>query len=74
MDKIIHEFKVSETEDGFCVDSKGNKEALRQMLNCFNFCNSSKAGAPASCSFCFDSDFWSKFGSWCGAWERAKAK
>ncbi len=81
MEKIISEFKVSETEDGFRVDIKGNEEALRQMLNWFGACDSFKAGAPASRSFCFDPDpsflragFWSKFGSWCGAWGNAKEK
>jgi len=74
MGKIIREFKISETDEGFRVDLKGNKEAIRQMLNCFGFCDSLKTGAPVNRSFCFASDFWSKFGGWCGSWEKAKAK
>ena len=31
MEKVIHEFKVIETEDGFRIEIKGDKEALKQM-------------------------------------------
>lgn len=30
-DKIIHEFKIIETEDGFRIEVKGDKERLRKM-------------------------------------------
>ena len=30
-DKIIHEFKIIETEDGFRIEVKGDKERIRQM-------------------------------------------
>ena len=30
-DKILHEFKVIETEDGFRIEIKGDKERLRRM-------------------------------------------
>ncbi len=30
-DKVIHEFKIIETEDGFRIEVKGDKERLRKM-------------------------------------------
>ncbi len=74
MEKMIDEFKIIETEDGFRIEIKGNKAAIRQMLNCFGFCDSFNTDAPVNRSFCFDSDFWSQFGDWCGSWQKAKEK
>jgi len=74
MEKMIDDFKIIETENGFRVEITGNKEAIRQMLSGFGLCDSPRTGAPANRSFCLDSDFWSKFGGWCGSWEKAKAK
>lgn len=74
MKKIIAEFNITETEDGFRIEIKGNKAAIRQMLNCYGFCDSFKSGASANRSFCFDSDFWRHMGDWCGSWQKAKEK
>jgi hypothetical protein len=74
MKKTIDEFKVTETEDGFRIDIKGNKATIREMLNCFGFCDSFEPGASANHSFCFDTDFWSQFSDWCGSWQNAKEK
>ncbi len=74
MEKMIDDLKIIETEDGFRIEIKGNKAAIREMLNCFGFCDSFKPGASANRNFCFDSDFWSQFGDWCGAWQKAKEK
>jgi hypothetical protein len=30
-DKVIHEFKIIETEDGFRIEIKGDKERIRRM-------------------------------------------
>lgn len=30
--EVIHEIKVTETEDGFTIEMKGDKEALREMI------------------------------------------
>ena len=35
MEKVINEFKVIETDDGFRIEIKGDKEAIRQMLKGF---------------------------------------
>ncbi len=74
MENMINEFKITETEDGFRIEIKGNKAAIRKMLNCFGTCNSVKTDASADSSFCFDSNFWSQFGNWCGSWQKTKGK
>ena len=74
MEKVISEVKVVETEDGFRVEIKGNKEALRQMWSGFGRCGSFKAGTPFGRGFGFGPEFWSGFGSWCGPWERTEGK
>ncbi len=33
MDKVINEFKLIETDDGFRIEIKGDKEALRKMFS-----------------------------------------
>jgi len=74
MEKVISEFKVIETDDGFRIEIKGNKEAIRRMLSGFGPCDSFRAGAPFSRSFRFGPGFGSGFGSWCGSWERTEEK
>src|SRR5512136_3454016 len=46
MEKVISEFQVIETEDGFRVEIKGDKETIRRMLSGFGFCDSFKGKAP----------------------------
>jgi hypothetical protein len=71
MEKVINDFKVIETEDGFRIELKGNKEAMRRMLSRFDFSDSIKAGAPyASSHPC--SDYWSEFSNGCGYWAKRK--
>ena len=74
MEKVISEFKVIETEDGFRIEIKGNKEAIRQMLSGFGLCDSFRTGTPFGRNFRFGPGFWSGFGSWCGPWERTEEK
>ena len=64
MEKIINEIKIVETEDGFRIEIKGDKEAIRQTLHNFG------AGFPFGHGFQFDfgPDFWGNFGKWCGPW------
>ena len=74
MEKVISEFKVIETEDGFRIEIKGNKEAIRRMLSGFGLGDSFRAGTPFGRSFHFGPGFWSGFGSWCGSWGRTEEK
>jgi len=32
MDKVIQEFRIIETDDGFCIEIKGDKEELREFV------------------------------------------
>ena len=65
MEKVINEFKVIETDEGFRIEIKGNKEAIRRMLNGFG--PDSCFGAPfrRGFRFGFRPSFWSGFGGWC---------
>ena len=74
MEKMINDFKIIETEDGFRVEIKGYKEAIRRMLSGLGVCNLFRAGAPFGRSFHFGPGSWSGFGSWCGSWERTEEK
>ena len=74
MEKVISEFKVIETEDGFRIEIKGNKEAIRRMLSGFGLGDAFRAGTPFGRSFHFGPGFWSGFGSWCGPWQRTEEK
>jgi hypothetical protein len=74
MEKVISEFKVMETEDGFRIEIKGDKEAIRRMLHGFDVCDAFKGRPPFGYSFRFGSGSWGRFGSWCSSWERAEEK
>lgn len=74
MGKMIDDFKIVETEDGFRIEIKGNKEAIRRMLSGFGFCDSPRSGASFGGGFHPCSEFWSGFASWCGSWEKTKEK
>jgi hypothetical protein len=74
MEKVISEFKVVETDDGFRIEIKGDKEAIRRMLSGFGPSGSFKAGSPFDRGFRCGPGFWSGFGSWCGSWEKPEDK
>jgi len=67
MEKVINEIKIVETDDGFRIEIKGDKEAIRQMLRGFG------AGFPSGHGFRFgfSPGFWSSFSGWCGPWQEA---
>jgi hypothetical protein len=73
----LGEFKIVETEDGFRIEIKGDKEAIRRMLAGFGPKSFFKEGIPFDRGFHFDfgPGFWAGFG--CGPWwdrEEGKAK
>jgi hypothetical protein len=70
MEKIINEVKIIETEDGFRIEIKGDKEAIREMLRNFGSGFPIGHGLP----FDFGPDFWSNFGRWCGCWQETDDK
>lgn len=66
MEKIINEFKIVETDDGFRIEIKGDKEAIRRMLKGFGPHNFFGGGFPfgRGFGFGFGPGFWSGFGNW----------
>lgn len=71
MEKVINEFKVIETDDGFRIEIKGDKEAIRRMIGAFGppFFRARKRrpGGPGF-EFNFGPRFWAGFSDWCGSW------
>jgi hypothetical protein len=72
MEKVINEFKVIETDDGFRIEIKGDKEAIRRMLSGFGprFWRAPGRGFR----FGFGPGFWGGFGGWCGPWGPSEEK
>ncbi len=64
MGKIIDDVKFVETNDGFRIEIKGDKEAMRKM---WDECGMGFLFGSASQSY-FDPGFWKIFKDWCGPW------
>ena len=72
MEKVINEFKVIETDDGFRIEIKGDKEAIREMLGGFGphfFRGRRRRPFGREFGFGFGPHFWTHFGGGCGPWE-----
>lgn len=65
MDKVVSEFKIVETDDGFRVEIKGDKELMRKMLS-HRF---GKGRGPFGHHFPFGPGFFGGMRHWCGPWE-----
>lgn len=77
MEKIISEFKVIETDEGFRIELKGDKEAIRRMINFMDPTSFFSGKGPSGQRFRFDfgPDFWADFSGRCGPWwEKDKTK
>jgi hypothetical protein len=74
MERVINEFKVIETDDGFRIEIKGDKEAIRRMLSGFDPHNCFRAGGPfgRGFRFGFGPGFWGGFGGWWDPWEETE--
>jgi hypothetical protein len=70
MEKVINEFKVIETDDGFRIEIKGDKKAIREMLSGFGpyFFRRRKRPFGHGFGFGFGPRFWAEFGDWCWPW------
>jgi hypothetical protein len=68
MDKIISEFKIIETDDGFRVEIKGDKETIRKMIagGPHHFFHGK---GPFGRRFPFPPGFGGGFHGWCTPWE-----
>ncbi len=65
MEKVINEIKIVETDDGFRIEIKGDKEAIRRMLRGIG------TGFPFGRSFRFGFGpwAWNSFSGWWGPWQ-----
>jgi hypothetical protein len=73
MEKVIQDFKVIETDDGFRIEIKGDKEAIREMWGNFGprAWRGRKHKHGRDFGFGFGPHFWTHFGGGCGhgTWE-----
>ena len=71
MEKVINEFKVIETDDGFRIEIKGDKEAIREMWGNFGprGFRGHKRKHGRDFGFGFGPHFWTHFGGRYGPWE-----
>lgn len=76
MEKVINEFRVIETDDGFRIEIKGDKEAIRRMLKGFGPGSFFGAKGPfgRGFRFGFGPGFWGGFGGWCDPWWQTEAE
>lgn len=65
MDKVVSEFKIVETDDGFRVEIKGDKDLMRKMLS-HRF---GKGRGSFGHHFPFGPGFFGGMRNWCGPWE-----
>ena len=68
MEKMIHEFKVIETDEGFRIEIKGDKDAIREMWGNFSprAFRGGKRKHGRNFGFGFGPHFWTHFGDMCG--------
>jgi len=76
MERIIKEFRVIETEDGFRIEIKGDKERLRSVLSGFGGRQQGRhrhqwrrGFAWGPFDFGFDPWTWMRAAGCCGAWD-----
>lgn len=76
MERIINEFRVIETDDGFRIEIKGDKEKLRSVLSGFGGRARGRHGhhrrrafAWGPFDFGFDPSTWMRGAGCCGAWD-----
>ncbi len=68
MEKIINEFKLIETDDGFRIEIKGDKQAMRKMFS--NFGKHRFGPKPPFGHGFFGHGFWGG----CAPWEQQEEK
>jgi len=71
-EKIISEFKIVETDDGFRIEIKGNKEAIRRMLREFDLYEFFTEFPHVRRSFCCGPGFFNGFHGWWWGWGMEK--
>ncbi len=66
MERLINEFRIVETDDGFRIEIKGDKEAIRRMLNGWGLRDLfRKSPSGHGFHFGFGPGVWGGFGGGC---------
>ena len=66
MEKVIGEFKIVETEDGYRIEIKGDKERMKEIFSGLRW---RKFRSRHFHPFDFSRGFWGAMGPWCCWWE-----
>ena len=75
MENIISEFKVIETEDGFRIEIKGDKEQIKAFMSGFGGDKGWRRGqrrgwrGPWGTPMGFNPMMWMNMAQWFGAWD-----
>jgi hypothetical protein len=76
MERIINEFRVIETDDGFRIEIKGDKEKIKSVLSGFGGHAHGRHGRKRRRAFAwgpfgfgFDPWMWMRAAGCCGAWD-----
>lgn len=64
MEKVIQEFKIVETEDGYRIEIKGDKEKMKEMFSGLRR-RKFRGGPFHPFGFGMGHAFWSGMGPWC---------
>lgn len=66
MEKVIGEFKIVETEEGYRIEIKGDKEKVKGIFSGLRW---RKFRSHHFHPFGFGGGFWGSMGPWCCWWE-----
>lgn len=71
MEKVIGEFKIVETEDGYRIEIKGDKEKMKEIFSGLRW-RKFRSRHFHPFGFGFGQGFWGGMGPWCCWWEEEK--
>jgi len=71
MEKVIGEFKIVETEEGYRIEIKGDKEKMKEMFSGLRW-GKFRSRHFHPFGFGFGRGFWGEMGPWCCWWEEGK--
>lgn len=69
MEKVIGEFKIIETEDGYRIEIKGDKDKMKEIFSGLRWRKARHHFHPFD--FGLGGGFWGGMGPWC-CWEEEK--
>ena len=69
MEKVIQEFKVIETEDGFRIEIKGDKEKMKKFMRGDRGPRGFRGRRRGPFGFGMGPMMWLHGAPWCGPWD-----